>query len=61
MLFRSGQNEVESEGLPKMVEKYNELFGEESYEQDSSKVNESLVQGGRTRIHMRLIREASTD
>ena len=56
-----GQNEVESEGLAKMVEKYNELFGEESYEQDSSKVNESLVQGGRTRIHMRLIREDSTD
>ena len=47
--------------LPKMVEKYNELYGNDAYEQDGDKVDKALVENGRGRIHLRFIPEASSD
>lgn len=55
------QRSINQEGLPKLVEKYNQMFGEGSYEQDSARVDASLVENGRSRVHMRLIREASSN
>jgi hypothetical protein len=55
------QREINNEGLPKLVEKYNEMFGGGSYEQDVNAVNESLMPNGRRIVHMNLIREASSN
>ena len=44
-----------------MIEKYNELFGNDAYEQDGDKVDMTLVENGRGRMHLRLIPEASSD
>jgi hypothetical protein len=55
------QQRYNQEELPKMIEKYNELFGNDAYEQDGDKVDQSLVENGRGRIHMRFIPEASSD
>ena len=55
------QQRYNQEELPKMIEKYNELFGNDAYEQDGDKVDQSLLENGRVRIHMRFIPEASSD
>ena len=41
--------------------KYNELFGNDAYEQDGEKVDKALVENGRGRMHLRFIPEASSD
>jgi len=43
------------------LDKYNELYGGGSYEQDVNKVDASLMPNGRRNVHMRLIREASSN
>jgi hypothetical protein len=55
------QQNYNQEMLPKMIEKYNELYGNNAYEQDGSKVDKSLTENGRGRIHLRFIPEASSD
>ena len=55
------QQNYNQEMLPKMIEKYNELYGNNAYEQDGSKVDKSLTENGRARIHLRFIPEASSD
>ena len=55
------QQRYNQEMLPKMVEKYNELYGNDAYEQDGNKVDAALLENGRGRIHMRFIPEASSD
>jgi hypothetical protein len=47
--------------LPKLVEKYNEMYGGGSYEQDVESVNASLMPNGRRIVHMRLLREATSN
>ena len=55
------QQKYNQENLPKMVEKYNELYGNDAYEQDGNKVDKALTENGRGRIHLRFIPEASSD
>jgi len=57
----SDQQRYNQEMLPKMIEKYNELFGNDAYEQDGEKVDKALVENGRGRMHLRFIPEASSD
>ena len=55
------QQKYNQENLPKMIEKYNELYGNDAYEQDGSKVDKALTENGRGRVHLRFIPEASSD
>ena len=55
------QQAYNQEMLPKMIEKYNELYGNNAYEQDGNKVDAALLENGRGRFHMRFIPEASSD
>ena len=55
------QREINANELPKLVEKYNEMFGGGSYEQDVESVNASLMPNGRRIVHMRLLREATSN
>ena len=57
----SDQQKYNQEMLPKMVEKYNELFGNNAYENDGDKVDDALVENGRGRLHLRFIPEASSN
>ncbi|MDG1247729.1 MAG: hypothetical protein P8N64_05160 [Flavobacteriaceae bacterium] len=57
----SDQQSYNQEMLPKMIEKYNELYGNDAYEQDGSKVDNALVENGRGRLHLRFIPEASSN
>ena len=57
----SDQQKYNQEMLPKMIEKYNELYGNDAYEQDGEKVDKALVENGRGRMHLRFIPEASSD
>ena len=57
----SDQQSYNQEMLPQMIEKYNELYGNDAYEQDGNKVDESLVENGRGRLYLRFIPEASSD
>ena len=41
----------------KSIEKYNEMYGGGSYEQDVESVNASLMPNGRRIVHLRLLRE----
>ena len=43
-----------------MIQKYNEMYGEDAYEQDSNNVDESLIQDGRRIRHLMLIPEMSS-
>lgn len=50
-----------SQDFPKMVEKYNELFGKDAYEEDNAGLNGSLEKlWGRRIIHMRFLPELSS-
>ena len=55
------QQKYNQENLPKMIEKYNELYGNDAYEQDGNKVDKALTENGRGRVHLRFIPEASSD
>jgi len=57
----SDQQKYNQEMLPKMIEKYNEIYGNDAYEQDGDKVDMALIENGRGRMHLRIIPEASYD
>lgn len=57
----SDQQKYNQEMLPKMIEKYNEIYGNDAYEQDGDKVDMALTENGRSRMHLRFIPEASSD
>ena len=57
----SDQQKYNQEMLPKMIEKYNEIYGNDAYEQDGDKVDMALIENGRGRMHLRFIPEASSD
>ena len=56
----AGQASDYGEPLQKMVEKYNELYGEDAYEQDSDKMDESLLPEGRIIRHHEFAPELSS-
>jgi len=56
----AGQRADYGEPLANMIAKYNELYGEDAYEQDSEKVDASLVENGRIIRHYRLRPEMSS-
>ena len=50
-----------TEQFPKLVEKYNEMFGNDAYEQDSSRLDDSLeMLWGRRIVHMNFLPELSS-
>jgi hypothetical protein len=55
-----GQTSDYGEPLAAMVEKYNEMFGEDAYEQDSDRMNESLLPEGSIIRHHELLPELSS-
>ena len=57
----SDQQKYNQEMLPKMIEKYNEIYGNDAYEQDGDKVDMALIENGRGRMLLRFIPEASSD
>ena len=56
----AGQNSDYGEPLQSMISKYNELFGEDAYEQDSGKASDALEENGRSIRHHELIPELSS-
>ena len=56
----AGQSADYGEPLQAMIEKYNELYGNDAYEQDSEKVDASLMPEGRRIRHLMLMPEMSS-
>jgi len=56
----TGQSNDYGKPLKDMIAKYDELFGKDAYEQDSKKVDESLMPNGRMIRHQVLIPELSS-
>ena len=56
----AGQSADYGEPLQAMIEKYNELYGNDSYEQDSDKVDATLMPEGRRIRHLMLMPEMSS-
>ena len=56
----TGQNNDYGKPLKDMIAKYDELFGKDAYEQDSKKVDESLMPNGRMIRHQVLMPELSS-
>ena len=56
----AGQSVDYGEPLQAMIEKYNELYGNEAYEQDSDAVDASLMPDGRRIRHLMLMPEMSS-
>ena len=56
----AGQTTDYGEPFNAMVEKYNELYGNEAYEQDSNSVDASLMPDGRRIRHLMLMPEMSS-
>ena len=56
----SGQSADYGEPLQAMIEKYNELYGNGAYEQDSEKVDATLMPEGRRIRHLMLMPEMSS-
>jgi hypothetical protein len=56
----AGQSNDYGMPLKKMIEKYDELYGKDAYEQDSQKVDESLLPNGRMVRHQVLVPELSS-
>lgn len=56
----AGQSSDYGEPLQAMIEKYNELYGNDAYEQDSDKVDASLMPEGRRIRHLMLMPEMSS-
>ena len=43
-----------------MIQKYDEMYGEDAYEQDGNSVDESLTENGRMIRHLMLVPEMSS-
>lgn len=56
----AGQSSDYGEPLQSVISKYNELYGEDAYEQDSGKASDALVENGRRIRHHELIPELSS-
>ena len=56
----TGQSADYGEPLQAMIEKYNELYGNDAYEQDSDKVDATLMPEGRRIRHLMLMPEMSS-
>ena len=56
----AGQAADYGEPLTAMVEKYNELYGNDAYEQDGDKVQEALMPDGMRIRHLMLMRDMSS-
>ena len=56
----AGQAADYGEPLAAMIEKYNELYGNEAYEQDGTAVQESLMPDGMRIRHLMLMRDMSS-
>jgi hypothetical protein len=56
----AGQSKDYGLSYKNLVEKYNELYGKDAYEQDSQKVDESLLPNGRMVRHQVLVPELSS-
>ncbi len=56
----TGEGNDYGEPLKKMIEKYDELYGKDAYEQDSKKVDNSLLPNGRKIRHQVLLPELSS-
>ncbi len=56
----TGQNNDYGKPLNDMIAKYDELYGKDAYEQDSKKVDESLMPNGRMIRHQVLMPELSS-
>ncbi|MDA7602786.1 hypothetical protein N9F78_00415 [Flavobacteriaceae bacterium] len=56
----AGQSADYGEPLQAMIEKYNELYGNDAYEQDSDKVDATLMPEGRRIRHLMLMPEMSS-
>jgi len=56
----AGQTADYGEPLTAMIEKYNELYGNDAYEQDSNSVDDSLMPDGRRIRHLMLMPEMSS-
>ena len=56
----AGQSSDYGEPLQNMIQKYNEMYGEDAYEQDSNNVDESLTKDGRRIRHLMLILKLKT-
>ena len=55
-----GQSNDYGEPLQNMIEKYNEIYGENSYEQDGNKFDDSLLPEGRSIRHHEYLPELSS-
>ena len=55
-----GQSSDYGEPLQNLIAKYNEIFGDESYAQDSAKMSESLEENGRLIRHHEYLPELSS-
>ena len=55
-----GQSADYGEPLQAMIEKYNELYGNDAYEQDGDKVQETLMPDGMRIRHLMLMPEMSS-
>ena len=55
-----GQASDYGEPLTSMVEKYNELYGNDSYEQDGDKVQQALMPDGMRIRHLMLMPDMSS-
>ena len=56
----AGQSSDYGEPLQSMIQKYNEMYGEDAYEQDGNSVDESLTENGRMIRHLMLVPEMSS-
>ena len=56
----TGQASDYGEPLQNMISKYNEIFGEDAYDQDSASAEDALVEDGRRIRHLMLIPEMSS-
>ena len=56
----TGQSSDYGEPLQNMIAKYNELYGEDAYEQDSNSVDATLEDNGRIIRHHEIIPELSS-
>ena len=56
----AGQSSDYGEPLQNMIQKYNEMYGEDAYEQDGNSVDESLTENGRMIRHLMLVPEMSS-
>tara|TARA_B100000780_G_scaffold99397_1_gene69417 strand:+ start:153 stop:587 length:435 start_codon:yes stop_codon:yes gene_type:complete len=56
----AGERSDYAEPLKVMIEKYNSLYGKDAYEQDSEKVNATLMEDGRRIRHHKFMPEMSS-